>query len=264
MDSDNLGKSILESMGFDVITLEVKPNAKQADFLCSKSAQLYIVEAKLKVDDKVIVNERDDTLSRGEVFVSEGKQGRHEAVATIIRSIAHQLRATSKLYPDAFKLGLVISSGINVPTKSDNILDTIYGRTRIFDAETNSLKCCYFFYHSEFYRRAKDIDGIIEGIVKCDGSIHLQLCLNPYSKNYAQLRVSSLATILSASIVDPNEEEKLGNAYLPDHNIERSKRNELNLIPMYNPMNHHLSRKYGKKLLINVDFNTPEFSAQVP
>lgn len=262
IDSDELGKWLLERFGLSVTALEVVPNSKQADFLCSMDGQQFIVESKLKTDDKEVTNAKERTLSKGEVFIAEGKQGKHEAIATIIRSVAHQVRATSKTYPDAFKLGLIVSHGINAPTKSDNVLDTLYGRTRIFDCDSNVLKNCYFFYHSELYRRSKDIDAVIEGVENVDGNISLQLCYNPYSVNYEKLKASALAKAFGEAVIDPFEQKKLGIAYIPDEGIAPSKSSDNYIIHMYNPMIHHLIKKYNASMLINIDFNTPEVSAR--
>lgn len=113
---------------------------------------------------------------------------------------------------------------------------------------------CYFFRYSDFFRR-KRIDAVIVGFKEKD-SIFFYLCLNPYSENYKLLKTSGFISPFKEFLVDPIEQEKRGEAYIPDRNIEPSKNIPYDIFTNVNPMLQHLSEKYKLGRLVSIDFNS--------
>lgn len=262
MDSDKIAFEVLTKIGIKVSQLPARNDRKEADFIGIIEDERYIIEAKLKTDDSDLVKEKEQMLSSGESHVAEGSLGRDEAISTIIRSGAHQLRSSAKIHDHDYKILFVLSEGINSITKSDNLVDTLYGRTRVMNMDNNRMKPCYFFYHAELYRRKDDIDAVIEGYIDYNGVPLLQLCLNPYSKCYDALRSSLLSNVFGKAVTDPYLEESKGACYLPDVDKPRSKPADSYLTPLMNPMLLHLREKYKTGYLIALDFDSPEITVR--
>lgn len=262
LNSDDISKKLLEELGFSVTKIPEKNDRKEADFLAKFGGDNFLIEAKVKSDSENEINKKEDTLSRGDVFISEGSLGRNETISTIIRHASKQLRSSSSFHDHNYKLVFIFCVDINTKTKSDKVIDTLYGRTQIIEMNKSNpvLKPCYFFRHADLYRRKDDIDGVVIGYEDPQGRANFQLCLNTYSDNYSTIKDSLLVSKFGAALVDPISEEENQKAYIPDINIPRSKPNESYLTPLYNPMLHHLKEKYGTEFLMNVDFDSPEFS----
>lgn len=262
MKSDDMSKSLLEELGFTVEKIPEKNDRKEADFLAKFGDDCFLIEAKIKSDSESEINNKEDALSRGDVFVSEASLGRDETISTIIRYASKQLRSSSISFDHKYKLVFIFCVDINTKTKSDKVIDTLYGRTQIIEMNKQNPvpKPCYFFRHADLYRRKGDIDGVIVGYEYFQGRANFQLCLNTYSDNYSKLKSSLLSSKFGVALVDPIGEEKNQKAYIPDIDVPRSKLNDCYLTPFDNPMLHHLKEKYGTELLMNIDFNSPEIS----
>lgn len=259
MNSDCIARKYLEALGYQVKVIPTSDHdrKKEADFIIGYDDHIAIVEAKLKEDDKKIAEYKDSALASGEVSIVEGKLGRNETISGVLRNSAKQLASSSDKEHD-FKIVSFLATGSNVKTKADQFKDTIYGSTSITHRST--YKPCYFYRNADFLRR-KIIDGAIVGYI-FNGTIFLELCLNPYSNNYEKLKTSSFIKPFGTAIIDPVELERQGLAYIPDEHIER-KLNEFQLLsPMYNPILTHLMKKYNTGFLIPADFNSPEFSVR--
>lgn len=259
MNSDFLAREYLEGLGYQVEVIPTSDHVrkKEADFIVIYDDHIAIVEAKLKEDDQKIAKEKERTLASGEVSIVEGKLGRNETISGVIRAAAKQLSSSSDKKHD-FKIISFVATGSNERTKADQFKDTIYGSTSIIHGST--YKPCYFYRNSDFFRR-KIIDGAIVGYT-FNGKIRLELCLNPYSKNYEKLKSSSFIEPFKTAIIDPIELEKQGLAYIPDEGIARELNSIHLLSPMCNPILAHLKEKYKTGFLIAADFDSPEFSVR--
>ena len=229
---------------------------KEADFLLCYQGVTALLEAKLKEDDLGVVKEREEALSAGEVSVVEAKLGFNNNLSKIIDNANRQLFSSSDK-PHDFKIISFIASGINQKTKADQFKDTIYGSTLILLNGT-STKTCYFFRESAFYKR-KGVDAAIVGHIIND-EIILELCLNPYSLNYKNLKESVFLKPFNRAVIDPIKLEEQGLAYIPDADIERKLSPLHKLSPMYNPIIQNLQKKYNLGFITPVDFNSPELS----
>lgn len=245
MKSDEIALDMLKKLGYEVEKIP-ESEKEEADFLVSYKGYTALLEAKLKEDDPSIVKKREDSLSAGEVSIVDAKLGVNKNLFRITEKADSQLRSSSDK-PHDFKIVSLIASGINSKTKADQFKDTIYGSTLILNG--NIKKTCYFFRDSAFFKR-KTIDAAIVGYIS-NYKIILELCLNPYSLNYEALRNSSFLEPFKMAVVDPIKLEKQGDAYIPDHDINR----KFVLL--------HLQEKYKTGYLVNIDWNSPELAIRI-
>jgi hypothetical protein len=256
MESDDIGLALLKALGFNAEKIPASYK-KEADYLVTYEDVRALVEVKLKEDAPSLIAEREKVLTDGGVFVTDATLGRNETHSNIIKNASKQLKSSSDKEHD-FKVLLFIASGINAPAKLEQFKDTIYGRTQILDQDSNTTKPCYFFRYSDFFRH-QSIDGAIATSID-DRSISLIFLLNPFSSKYESLRKSVFLNPFGLAITDPEKEEKAGDAYILDGDACRKKTPIQEAISSYDPALIFLAKKYDKKQLYKIDFNSPEIS----
>ncbi|MDQ3059096.1 MAG: hypothetical protein M3R45_06170 [Pseudomonadota bacterium] len=262
MKSDDLARSTLEKMGYEVSPIPISDEVgrKEADFIVSYQTTSALVEAKLKENDPKKEREREKTLSSGKPYSSDHVGGRNETISKIISYGSQQLRSSGDKKHD-FKILFFIADCINAKVVSEQFIETIYGCTDIIHLENQlSIKKCYFYRSSDFHRK-KIIDAAIVGYISNE-KIHLKICLNPYSENYPILKKSEFLIPFATNILDPIEEEKIGKAYIPDENIQRKQDPFGEMFPQYNRMLAHLAQKYKTGKLAKADWHKPEITAR--
>jgi hypothetical protein len=260
MNSDEYSKGLLERIGFKLEKLVEPVNRQEADFLGYLDGKTYLIEAKIKTDATEIEAEREEKLSAGDVFVARSTRGRDETIEKVIRSGAHQLRSSAEVHEHDFKILLIVCIGIHPESKMNRAIDTLYGRTEILDIGKSPpvTKSCYFYRHAEFFRRRDELDAALVG-----GEDGFILCLNPFSRNQEPLAKAKIAELLSASIIDPIDEESKGLAYIPDEGMIEPKSKLARAFHALNPLLRHLEEKYKTSQLVNIDFETPELSIRI-
>ena len=117
-------------------------------------------------------------------------------------------------------------------TRCLQCIDTLFGSAFIGEGRSPTLKKCYYFYKSLFFRYNDSLDGaivsyseqdMIPGVsVVDDAHVMLQLCVNTLSPRYELFAKSKLATTLQSNVIDPNDLEKKNEAYVVKNNIARS------------------------------------------
>ncbi|WP_321879442.1 hypothetical protein [Burkholderia cepacia] len=264
MKSDDLAERTLKQLGFEVNKLPVSTASgkKMPDFLVRHGASSALVEAKLKGDDPDEAARRTQTLDAGEVYVSDHVLGRDETISGKVREGSRQLKADTGIESD-FKVLFFLMDCINPRVVSDQLVDTLYGRTSIIEfGKPPQPKPCYFYRNSDFYRR-QEIDAAIVGhVLASNGNVILKICLNPYSPRYQELKLAELLLPFGRAVLDPIDEEKSGRAYIPDDNVERKEQEFTQTFPLYDPVLLHLAEKYKTGRLIRCDFNAPEFAVR--
>jgi len=206
LNSDVISKKLLESFNYNVKKI---PETKQqeADFLitlngCNDTA---LIEAKVITDDKKEYLKKDKTLKDGNVYVYKADLGINNKISKITSKAKRQLLSSSENNKHKYKLILYVVSGINPPTKSEQIIDTLYGRTRILIGSKNTTKDCYYFRPSKFFSYKNILDGAIiatEDLIN-KNKFNLIFCLNSYSKNFNTLKSSCLIKPFNQAILDP-------------------------------------------------------------
>lgn len=264
MKSDDFAECALKQLGFEVRKLPVSTEngKKMPDFLVRYGTSTASVEAKLKGDDPDKAIRRAEILDAGEVYASDHVLGRDETISGIVRQGSKQLKADTGIESD-FKILFFLADCINSRVVSEQLIDTLYGRTSVIECgKPPQAKSCYFYRNGDFFRR-REIDAVIAGYVSASHSNGiLKICLNPYSSRYQKLKVSKLLLPFGNAVLDPIEEEKAGRAYIPDDNVERREQDFTRTFPLYDPVLHHLAEKYKTGQLMRFDFNAPEFAVR--
>jgi hypothetical protein len=265
LKSDDFAEHTLKQLGFSVEKLAVSAESgkKMPDFLVKRGPASALVEAKLKVDNTEQATLREKALDTGEVYVSDHVLGRNETLSGIVRDGSKQLKADTGVEVD-FKVLFVLVDCINARVVSEQLVDTLYGRTNVIEyGKPPQPKPCFFYRNSDFYRR-QEIDAAIVGHVETHvGSAKLKICLNPYSPRYQKLKASEFLLPFGQAVLDPIAEEEAGRAYIPDAEVERKEQEFTRAFPLYDPVLHHLAEKYKTARLLRFDLNAPEFSIQL-
>ena len=147
---------------------------------------------------------------------------------------------------------------INARVVSEQLVDTLYGRTNVVECDNLSQsKPCYFYRNSDFYRR-REIDAAIICYMEASKPI-LTIYLNPYSPNYKKLKESDFLEPFGQNVLDPIVEEEAGRVYIPDAEVERKE------IEFYlcDPVLRHLANKSKPGPLMRLDFNAPEITVRL-
>lgn len=262
MKSDHLAEHSLTQLGFSVEKLpeSTESGKKMPDFLVKYGPTSALVEAKLKIDNPQDAAERENVLDTGEVYASDHALGRDETLSGIVRKGSRQLKAQTGLEAD-FKVLFVLMDCINASVVSEQLVDTLYGRTSVIECgKPPRPKPCYFYRNSDFYRRQETDAAIVGHVQAHDGSTKLKICLNPYSPRYQKLKTSDFLLPFRQAVLDPIDEEEAGRAYIPDADVERKEHEFTRAFPLYDPVLHHLAEKYKTAQLLRADFNAPEFT----
>ncbi len=262
MKSDDLAEHTLTQLGFSVEKLPVSTESgkKMPDFLVRHGPASALVDAKLKVDDPQEITVREEALGTGEVYVSDHVLGRDETLSGIVRNGSKQLKADTGIEAD-FKVLFFLMDCINARVVSEQLVDTLYGRTSVIECgKPPQPKPCYFYRNSDFYRRQETDAAIVGHVQEHDGNMILKICLNPYSSRYQKIKASDFMLPFGQAVVDPIDEEEAGRAYIPDAEVERKEQDFTLAFPLYDPVLHHLAEKYKTAQLLCFDFNAPEFA----
>jgi len=262
LNSDEISKTLLESFDYNVIKIP-ESEKKEADFLVSleNCNDIALIEAKMIIDDTDEYIKKDTALKNGEVYEYKAKLGINNKISKITSNAKQQLISSSDK-KHQYKLILYVVSGINPHTKAEQILDTIYGRTRILISKQHITKDCFYFRPSKFYTYKDTLDGVIiaEQDLVNKNKFNLILCLNSFSKNFNKLTSSCLIRPFQEAIINPIDKEKNNEIFIPDSNVFR-KLNDIEKSfenSMYNPTIQHINEKYQlNDFLIAIDWNTP-------
>jgi hypothetical protein len=219
MDDDSIAKQVFEQLGAHVTKIP-ESNKKEADWLVEFAGLKLLVEEKTKLDDPSELMKRQEACHTGRVYGTIVPLSHDNRVSGVFRKAARQLESSVASYScDALTVWFS-AIGEGAEAKSMQAVSTLYGSTNIFQLHADSsLRRCYFFHDSVFYRFRDQIDGAFVGHVT-GTSISPKLCLNPYSNRSNRLRNSKLADFFT--LIDPVEEEQSGVAYLVDSDVDRS------------------------------------------
>lgn len=261
--SDELGKKLLEKIGFNVTKIQETSSKKQPDFICSYKNINVLIECKLKTDDKEVVRTKNAQLSSKGVFILDGKEGYSLNYKKIISTASKQIKSCS--LNREFNFLLFISTGIHSMLKTQKIKSTLYGSTNlIIKRESDHIVLpCYNYTFSEF-ENYNNIDACIimtESIYNKD-NFYYELCLNHFSERFNILNSSNILEIFE-EINNPLKEEAEGLAFIADKNINRKLNEYHKISPSHNPIIYHLKEKYNmgnRDLVIPVNFNRPEIT----
>jgi hypothetical protein len=159
----------------------------------------------------------------------------------ILRDGVKQLWALTADRRDLSLLWL-IAVGADQAGKYEQFRSTLYGLTNVVGPDNNSRIRCYYLHDSAFFRWRADLDGAV--ISTLSGA---ELCINSYSPRAEALARSDLAARFGGAIVSPSEEERQGQAYVADCDIDQ--RDQEAIL-------RFLAKKYCRSVLMTFNFGT--------
>lgn len=274
--SSKLGKDILETLGFKILNNGEElatGETKTADFLVKLENENFLVEVKLKeADDEN--KSREEKLSNGEVYISNGYNHTNSMLTTIMRSANRQIRSSleniSMKEKVNFSFLLFINSSYDATLRREQIINELYGKVNLidFNDKNKAARPCYEYNHPLFKRlESNDFLLIVNFLNYTDlnggnrEAFDAIICLNQYSDKYELIKSSAIQS-LNMKIIDPIEEVKNGAAYQLDkddweeinHILEKNGQDKIDenmerRIPSLSPRVQILSRKYQKYLI---------------
>lgn len=235
---------LLEYWGISVEDIPTSDRAQkqEADFIATFGTTRVLIEEKTKEDNAENKTARAQQLESGEIYAKTIPLVRNETLSGIIRDAAKQLCSSSDK-PHDFRLIWFTATGPYAEAKYEQFMATLYGRTNIFEMNSEGYRRCYFFRNSDFHRRASVVDGAIVAYTH-GNSISAKLCLNPLSLRFSELRKSPIIEPFGTAIEDPIELESDGTAFILDTDLNR--KNE-------GPLLAYLQEKYSTRPLMKID-----------
>lgn len=254
MPLPSYARRLLEHWGISVedIPTSDREEKREADFIATFGGVRVLIEEKTKEDNLEKLAARAQRLDNGGVYIETLPLVRNETLSGIIRNAAKQLLSSSDK-PHDFQLMWFTGTGMHAQAKYEQFMATLYGRTNIFEMNSNGYRRCYYFRNSDFYRRAAIVDGAVAAYI--DGSsIVARLCLNTWSPRFASFRQSPVIAPFGTAVEDPAELEAGGTAFILDSELNR--RNE-------GPLLEFLQTKYSTGPLMKFDLGYTEASVLV-
>ncbi|MEW8201963.1 MAG: hypothetical protein AB2697_23090 [Candidatus Thiodiazotropha endolucinida] len=221
MEPEEFVIEVLKSMGFEVEQIETG-EGKTPDFLVRDSNSSYLVELKTKYSDPSVLEEREEVLSKGEVFQEETPVARRNRISGVITSAVKQLDSYESESHD-FQLIFLLASGHHPDVQMSIFENCLYGAKNAvdFDGEGGVLPA-YFADNSDFYNLRHSLDGTI-----ISTEHQAKFCLNPYSPRYEALSNSELRHSFEKGVCDPLEQEREGIAFIVDGDVDRTNENDV-------------------------------------
>jgi hypothetical protein len=229
-------------------------NVEESDWLADFDGYRVLVEEKDKLDDPEDAQERDAALRSGAVHGQSVPLKYNNRISGIIGKAAGQLASSGANIAHDARIVWFTGVGFDAEAKHYQLISTVYGSTRIIERDSTGMRQCYFFRSSEFYRYRDIIDGVVASFLIGE-TLTMKLCLNPLAANYVSLKNSSFASKFVHGLIDPVEEERAGEAFIVDGDVDRN-----------NPgaVLSYVQKKYGRNPLMNMDMGITTASVRIP
>jgi hypothetical protein len=229
-------------------------SVEESDWLAELNGFKLLVEEKAKFENPESMQKREDALRSGRVHGQSTPLVHSNRLSGIVTKARKQLSSTAaKVAPDA-RIIWFTGMGFDAEAKHYQFMATLYGSTKLFELDRRTLRECYYFRNSDFFRYREDLDGAVAAF--CVGeSVTMKLCLNTYSPRYSTLKASPFAANFPNGLMDPLAEEASGDAYIADTDVDR--RDGAAVI-------QYLEKKYGLNRAMNMDMNLATATIAVP
>jgi hypothetical protein len=237
-------EQVLAAWGATVESLPTS-SKEESDWLALLGGCRLLIEEKTKFDDPAAYQARSDALSAGQVHGSTLPLVHNNRLSGIVRKAAGQLSSTGKEIAHDARFLWFTGVEFHGEAKHYQFIATLYGSTRIFELDQPTMKECYFFRNSDYFRYRSHLDGAVAAHLH-DDVLTMRLCLNPYSPNWLTLRDSPYAKQFEYGLIDPVAEEVAGQAYIADTDVPR---NDEGAVLRY------LEQKYGLTRAMSMDMN---------
>lgn len=253
MSNQFIAHAVLSQWGATVEPIATSEK-EESDWLATLDGFRLLVEEKTKLEDPEKIAARTEALKSGGVHGTIASLRPNNRISGIVKKAAKQLRSTGADVDHDARIVWFTSAGFDRVSKDHQAFNTIYGATKVFDLDVSkSLKDCYFFHNSEFFR-CRDLDGALLAVAS-GGTATVRLCLNPFSDRWQSLRDSPFAKKFVRGLVDPIASEAAGEAMVADTDIDRRDSNAIL---------EYLVGKYGIQRLQNMDMNMASAIVGVP
>jgi hypothetical protein len=250
---ESIAVQALISMG-GVVEPVPTSTVEESDWLADFSGYRILVEEKDKLDDPEDAQERNEKLRTGAVHGQSIPLRYNNRISGIIGKAARQLVSSGETITHDARVIWFTGIGFDAEAKHHQLISTVYGSTRIIERGSSGMKECYFFRNSEFYRYRDIIDGVVSSFLTGE-TLTMKLCLNPLAQNYSSLKNSKFASKFVHGLIDPIEEERNGEAFIADGEVDR---NNPHAVLSY------LQKKYQRNPLMNMDLSLATATIRVP
>ena len=254
MKSTSIAVQVFQSWGADVQPLPTSTN-EECDWLVSLETSSLIAEEKTKLEDALAIDARLKTLRGGGVHGETVSLKSNNRLSGIVKKAVSQLSSTGAHVEHDLRVLWFTGTGFDAEAKHYQLISTLYGSARLFELNGDGHhRTCYFFRNSDFYRFRDVLDGAYVTYLT-GNTLNVKLCLNPHSTRCQKLRDSPFAARLQKGLIDPAVEEKEGDAYIVDGNVERSDEGAVM---------QYLQAKYGLEQAVKIDMGMTYASIRVP
>ena len=254
MADSTVAQQIFETWGVQFAPVPTS-RKEEADWLVEMDGFTYLIEEKTKFPNPEDLQARSKSFDETNQFTSITPVSRSNTISGIVGKAKKQLKSTGESKKHQFRLVWFTAIGWDAEAKHMQFIATLYGTSKVFEIEGKTLRECYFFYNSDFFRYRNELDGAIAAFHAGRGSISIFLCLNPYSPNYEKLKESPIVARLPKGLTDPRSEEQAGQAYIADTEIDRK---DSQAILRY------LETKYKTGKLANMNFKMASAEFRLP
>ena len=237
----SLAKFVLEEWGASVAPIPTSQN-EESDFLATLDSTKYLIEEKTKFDDPSATVQIRRELSKSETALASTSLVQSNRLSGIVKKAASQLLSSSDHLHD-FRLVWFTATGVSAEARYHQFIATLYGSTNIVDVDDGTIRACYFFRNSEFFRCARVLDGAVVAY-EHGQELSLRMCLNPCSSRFSELRDSPIVRKFGAAVENPRTAESDGRAFVIDGSVDR--KDEQAVL-------NYLREKYRKHRLVTMD-----------
>lgn len=253
MDENELyAIEVLESLSCQVEKIEESniEGEKRPDFFVTIADEQHIIELKTKDISRESYDSIFDIINENGVCTRSINLDRENKYSKVISNAKSQLESYN-LESFSFKILWLHSVGSDSHNHMEQFKRSLFGIKTLVDFDyEDGARDCYFYFQSDFYKYRSILDA---AFITRDG--YLQLCLNPYSENYHQMKESSLFQALENNQLDPIKLEQNGEIYYADSDMPRS--NTENSLK-------YLREKYGYPNLIEINMESTSAHAILP
>jgi hypothetical protein len=252
-EAPSLAAFALRSWGAVVEPLPTS-SEEESDWLATLEGCRLIIEEKTKIEDDDRLAARAEALGAGRVHTSTVPLTFDNRLSGIVRKASKQISSSAARREHELRVLWFTGTGYDGEAKHYQLVSTLYGSTRIFERVGARFRTCYFFRNGDFYRYRDILDGAYACHLAGE-TLTIDLCLNPYSPRWEELRDSPFVKRLSGGPIDPVAQEESGEALIMDGDVQRS--DEAGVLA-------YLQNKYSLQEIMNMDMGMTSAAIRVP
>ena len=234
------------SFGLQAVKIEESID-ESPDFIIEYAGEKILIELKTKVDDKELIKARETAFENDVPYERATVIARSNPISKRIRKAADQLSSYKQKLKADHCFVFLLANGEYQSEQIGKFEASLYGDKDIIpmgDDFDRGIKKCYYYTNSDFFNNRMVLDGAF--VLGRNGG---RLCINSVSDNYESVTRSKFVERFRPGVLDPNELENKGSAFVMDALIDRSDEDALK---------KYLCEKYSLNHI--VPFNWPQFT----